>query len=104
VHERDTQRIRVVLVLEGRGVVPGEHGFRYFPGFYRHLFDTMRRTAVLSTGEDRYGPVVRSVFDNLVGTEATWLHLPPAGPSKTRRPTRVRSPRSTPRVRSPGAD
>jgi uncharacterized protein with NAD-binding domain and iron-sulfur cluster len=86
VHERDTQHIRVVLVLEGRGVVPGEHGFRYFPGFYRHLFDTMRRTAVLSTGEDRYGPVVRSVFDNLVGTEATWLHLPPAGPSKDEAP------------------
>lgn len=66
----------VTFVLRGRGVVPGEHGFRYFPGFYRHLFDTMRRTAVLSTGEDRYGPVARSAFDNLVGTEATWLHLP----------------------------
>jgi hypothetical protein len=70
----------VTLVLRGQGVVPGEHGFRYFPGFYRHLFDTMRRTAVLSTGEDRYGPVARSVFDNLVGTEATWLHLPTDGP------------------------
>lgn len=66
----------VTLVIRGKGVVPGEHGFRYFPGFYRHLFDTMRRTPVLSTGEDRYGPVARSVFDNLVGTEATWLHLP----------------------------
>jgi len=74
----ESDRVRVTLVLEGRGVVPGEHGFRYFPGFYRHLFDTMRRTAVLSPGEDRYGPVVRSVFDNLVGTEATWLHLPHA--------------------------
>ena len=70
----------VTLVLQGQGVVPGEHGFRYFPGFYRHLFDTMRRTAVLSTGEDRYGPVARSVFDNLVGTEATWLHLPTDAP------------------------
>ena len=24
--------------------VPGEHGFRFFPGFYKHVVDTMRRT------------------------------------------------------------
>ena len=23
--------------------LPGEHGFRFFPGFYRHIIDTMRR-------------------------------------------------------------
>src|SRR5215470_16960528 len=23
--------------------VPGEHGFRFFPGFYKHVVDTMRR-------------------------------------------------------------
>jgi uncharacterized protein with NAD-binding domain and iron-sulfur cluster len=28
---------------DGRGDLPGEHGFRFFPGFYRHLPDTMRR-------------------------------------------------------------
>lgn len=27
----------------GRGDLPGEHGFRFFPGFYRHLPDTMKR-------------------------------------------------------------
>ncbi|WP_432188875.1 hydroxysqualene dehydroxylase [Streptomyces sp. Tue6028] len=27
----------------GRGPLPGEHGFRFFPGFYRNLPDTMRR-------------------------------------------------------------
>ena len=27
----------------GRPDLPGEHGFRFFPGFYRHLPDTMRR-------------------------------------------------------------
>jgi uncharacterized protein with NAD-binding domain and iron-sulfur cluster len=27
----------------GRGDLPGEHGFRFFPGFYRHLPDTMAR-------------------------------------------------------------
>ena len=27
----------------GRNDLPGEHGFRFFPGFYWHLNDTMRR-------------------------------------------------------------
>ena len=27
----------------GRRALPGEHGFRFFPGFYRHLPDTMSR-------------------------------------------------------------
>jgi uncharacterized protein with NAD-binding domain and iron-sulfur cluster len=28
---------------DGRRDLPGEHGFRFFPGFYRHLPDTMSR-------------------------------------------------------------
>jgi uncharacterized protein with NAD-binding domain and iron-sulfur cluster len=40
----------------GRPPLPGEHGFRFFPGFYKHLPDTMRRI-----------PYERgSVVDNLV--------------------------------------
>ena len=27
----------------GRKDLPGEHGFRFFPGFYKHITDTMRR-------------------------------------------------------------
>ena len=27
----------------GRKALPGEHGFRFFPGFYQHITDTMRR-------------------------------------------------------------
>lgn len=27
----------------GRGPLPGEHGFRFFPRFYRHVIDTMSR-------------------------------------------------------------
>lgn len=30
----------------GRKPLPGEHGFRFFPGFYRNLPDTMRRIPV----------------------------------------------------------
>ena len=42
---------------DGRADLPGEHGFRFFPGFYRHLPDTMGR--IPSDG--------RSVRDHLVG-------------------------------------
>ena len=27
----------------GRKDLPGEHGFRFFPGFYKHVTDTMSR-------------------------------------------------------------
>jgi len=35
---------------------PGEHGFRFFPSFYKHLPDTMKRIPFAG----------KSVFDNLV--------------------------------------
>src|SRR3954467_1869965 len=31
---------------DGRHDLPAEHGFRFFPGFYRHLPDTMKRIPV----------------------------------------------------------
>jgi uncharacterized protein with NAD-binding domain and iron-sulfur cluster len=45
---------------DGRADLPAEHGFRFFPGFYRHLPDTMRRIPVAgqrasSSGSDRAG-------------------------------------------------
>src|SRR4051812_12778636 len=30
----------------GRADLPAEHGFRFFPGFYKHVPDTMRRIGV----------------------------------------------------------
>lgn len=47
--------------------IPGEHGFRFFPSFYRNLFDTMRRTPI---PEDKpvYEETPRTVLDNLVPT------------------------------------
>src|SRR3954447_14254082 len=30
----------------GRGDLPAEHGFRFFPGFYKHVPDSMRRIGV----------------------------------------------------------
>jgi hypothetical protein len=31
---------------------PGEHGYRLFPSFYRHVFDTMKRTPILGVDLD----------------------------------------------------
>src|SRR5215217_2824269 len=42
---------------EGRKDLPAEHGFRFFPGFYQHIPDTMRRIP-LDGG---------TVFDRLTG-------------------------------------
>lgn len=59
--------------------LPGEHGFRFFPSFYRHVFDTMRRIpATVSVNELRHdGPTsdrIRrgrdTVFDNLVAVDS----------------------------------
>src|ERR1700733_2962717 len=47
----------------GRRDLPGEHGFRFFPGFYKHVIDTMRRIP--------YGPH-GNAFDNL---EVATRHL-----------------------------
>jgi hypothetical protein len=46
-------------------LLPGEHGFRFFPSFYRHVFDTMDR---IPLARDPDGPLVesgRTVTDNL---------------------------------------
>jgi uncharacterized protein with NAD-binding domain and iron-sulfur cluster len=53
------------LGLQGmRKDLPGEHGFRFFPRFYSHVIDTMKRIP--------FGPD-RTVFDNLVDTTRVQL-------------------------------
>jgi uncharacterized protein with NAD-binding domain and iron-sulfur cluster len=54
---------------QGRRDLPGEHGFRFFPGFYRHLPDTMKRIPVPGRPQ--------GVFDNLV--PATRLEMAQVG-------------------------
>ena len=46
--------------LDPQLFLPGEHGFRFFPGFYKHVTDTMKRIPV-GDGD--------SAFDNLVTTQ-----------------------------------
>src|SRR5580704_2646426 len=62
----------------GRRDLPGEHGFRFFPGFYRHLPDTMRRIPLPGRPN--------GVFDNLV--PATRLEMARAGMRKVVIPAR----------------
>ncbi len=59
-------------VIEQR--LPGEHGYRFFPTFYHHLEDTMRRIPL--TPDD---PVSgRSVLDNLKPTVRQGMGFSPA--------------------------
>ena len=51
--------------VDGRKLLPGEHGFRFFPGFYRHVHDTMSRIPFQDNP--------RGVLDNLVPTTRTVL-------------------------------
>jgi hypothetical protein len=50
-------QIRVVKII-----LPGEHGFHFFPRNYRHLFDLMRRIPILAADGKESG---RTAFDNL---------------------------------------
>ncbi|MEO7327221.1 MAG: FAD-dependent oxidoreductase, partial [Minicystis sp.] len=57
--------------LGSKDVFPGEHGYRFFPSFYRHVFDTMKRTPIVSPGPangtyptalDQLQPTFQQVF------------------------------------------
>jgi hypothetical protein len=63
-HERVTDTFPTswlqIELIEQR--LPGEHGYRFFPSFYRHLDDTMRRIPI---ADDAGRLTARTVFDNL---------------------------------------
>ena len=52
---------------EGRPDLPGEHGFRFFPGFYKHVTDTMKRIP--------FGDNAQGVFSNLTPTSTIEMAL-----------------------------
>ena len=59
----------------GRLPLPGEHGFRFFPGFYRHVIDTMRRTPYGAHGNvfDNLSVATRMLLARAGQTEIAWL-------------------------------
>src|SRR5581483_11225037 len=64
--------------------IPGEHGYRFFPTFYRNLRDTLKRTPI---AEDRetFVETSRSVFDNLVQTTSQGVNFE-SNPPDNKRP------------------
>jgi uncharacterized protein with NAD-binding domain and iron-sulfur cluster len=48
--------------------LPGEHGFRFFPGFYRHITDTMKRIPFQEAGSS-----ITCCYDNLTPTHRIML-------------------------------
>lgn len=73
VQQSTSEGPRVRLEWMAANQCPGEHGFRYFPGFYRHLFDTMHRTVVSAGETPQAARFTKTARDNLTPTEATWL-------------------------------
>ena len=63
-----SNRVEFAIVEQ---VIPGEHGFRFFPAFYRNLFDTMRRTPVFNAEGEQTG----TAFDQLVPTPQSSIAL-----------------------------
>ncbi|WSI44875.1 FAD-dependent oxidoreductase (plasmid) [Streptomyces sp. NBC_01340] len=61
----------------GRKPLPGEHGFRFFPGFYRNLPDTMRRIPFPGNANGVHGNL-RSGTEALFarGSGRSDLHFP----------------------------
>ncbi|GAB3677698.1 hydroxysqualene dehydroxylase [Halopiger thermotolerans] len=81
-NERFGGKARSMPVSDEPRPLHGEHGFRFFPAFYRHVIDTMSR---IPDGDG-------TVADNLVETEATLIAstTAPETIAETRTPDSVR--------------
>ena len=65
--------------VQGRKPLPGEHGFRFFPGFYKHVIDTMRRIPYGAHGNtfDNLVVATRMLLARAGQAEITWLARSP---------------------------
>src|SRR3954454_15469269 len=65
--------------IGGRADLPGEHGFRFFPGFYTHIIDTMRRIPYGSHGRvfENLSVATRILLARAGRSEITWLARSP---------------------------
>ena len=64
----------------GRKPLPGEHGFRFFPGFYKHVTDIMRRIPYGAHGNvyDNLAVATRILLARAGQAEIAWLARTPA--------------------------
>jgi hypothetical protein len=72
INHTDAERA-FVTIASTEALIPGEHGFRFFPSFYRHLFDTMARTPTF----DGTPPVETRtmVLENVKPTYSTGIYF-----------------------------
>src|SRR5215472_7212076 len=65
--------------VQSRKPLPGEHGFRFFPGFYKHVTDTMRRIPYGAHGNafDNLTVATRILLARAGQAEITWLARTP---------------------------
>src|SRR5919107_624104 len=66
--------LRDAAAVSAGAALAGEHGFRFFPGFYHHIPDTMRRIPFAGNAN--------GVWDNLIAADGgKWLRAgdPPDG-------------------------
>src|SRR5215469_292930 len=66
--------------VDGRQPFPGEHGFRFFPGFYKHVIDTMRRTPYGAQGNtfQNLSVATRALLARAGQSEIFWVARFPA--------------------------
>jgi len=69
------------VVASAARPLPGEHGFRFFPGFYRHVVDTMSRIPY------RGGSVAQNLVDTTELAIASFDREPYTLPSRFPRTT-----------------
>lgn len=108
-HELPSRAVASISFRARERWLPGEHGHRFFPAFYHHVFDTMKRTPLLETVEKpslareqeravgmsrtselRYVETGRTLFDNLKPTTSHALAFAGQRPSVLPR-RRIRS-------------
>ena len=65
--------------LPGLRPLPGEHGFRFFPGFYKHVTDSMRRVPYGAHGNtfDNLAVATRILLARSGQSEITWVARSP---------------------------
>jgi uncharacterized protein with NAD-binding domain and iron-sulfur cluster len=69
---------------DGRRDLPGEHGFRFFPGFYRHLPDTMKRVPFDGQPMGVFANLVPATQVQMVRTGDTEIISPAQFPASLR--------------------
>ena len=72
-----TDQAKTPVPPDTAGAFAGEHGFRFFPAFYRHLGDTLKRIPLAGNDDSANGPITQrmTVADRLLPTNTQGVAL-----------------------------